>query len=43
VAHYANGKQKRTKTRKEKTEESQKVAVKHQLTRELAAIIHLKG
>jgi hypothetical protein len=34
VAHYAHGKQKRTKTRKEKTQESQEVVVQHQLTRD---------
>jgi hypothetical protein len=40
MAHYENGKQKRTKTRKEKTKESKSLAVYHQLTRERAAIYH---
>jgi hypothetical protein len=43
MAHYENGKQKRTKTRKEKTKESKSLVVNHQLIRELAAIFHPKG
>jgi hypothetical protein len=41
MAHYENGKQKRTKARKEKTKESQEV--KQSLTREHAAIFHRNG